>query len=50
MDELVNIPALLLISDGGTQFLSQYVFNGMSVVGQVMESRQIRIPLNDEID
>ena len=39
MDELVNIPALLLISDGGTQFLSQYVFNGMSVVGGVVRSR-----------
>ena len=26
MDELVNIPALLLVSDGGTQFESLSVF------------------------
>jgi len=26
MDELVNIPALLLVSDGGTQLRSLYAF------------------------
>ena len=32
MDELVNIPALLQFSDGGTRFRTLNVFNGMYVV------------------
>ena len=43
MDELVNIPALLLVSDGGTQFRSLSVFNGMHVADFNFRSRQIRI-------
>ena len=43
MEELVNIPALLLFSDGGTRFQSSSAFNGMCVACFKKRSRQIRI-------